>query len=62
MPKTTKYFVCGNNNLSQEESEVPSSPEDIESSDQELDHSNVKLVTSLYVNSVHERESHMQLL
>ena len=38
MPRTTKNSACGNNNLSQEESEVPSSSENIASSDQEIDH------------------------
>ena len=36
MPRTTKNSAHGNN-LLQEESEVPSSPEDIASSDQEVD-------------------------
>ena len=37
MPKATIRSACGNNNLSQEESEVPSSPEDTASSDHEID-------------------------
>ena len=37
MPRTAKNSAHGNNNLSQEESEVPSSPENIASSDQEID-------------------------
>ena len=37
IPRTKKYSAHGDNNLSQEESEVPSSPEDIASSDQEID-------------------------
>ena len=36
MPRTTTNSACGNN-LSQEESEVPSSPEDIVSSDHKKD-------------------------
>ena len=36
MPKNMKKSACGNN-LSQEVSEVPSSPEDTTSSDQEID-------------------------
>ena len=45
MPRATKTSACGNNNLSQEESEVPSSPEDIGSSDQEIDQEPDKKVT-----------------
>ena len=37
LPRTTINSACGNNSLLQEESEVPSSPEDIASSDQEID-------------------------
>ena len=37
MPRTTKNSACGNNNLSQEETEVPNSQEEITSSDQESD-------------------------
>ena len=37
MPRMKKDSSHGNNNLSQEESEVPSSPGDIGSSDQEID-------------------------
>ena len=37
MPRTTKNSAHGNNNLSQNETEVPSSPEDVSSSDQEQD-------------------------
>ena len=37
MSKTTKKSSCENSNLSQEEAEVPSSPEDTASSDQEID-------------------------
>ena len=37
MPRTIKKPAHGNNNLSQEETEVPSSQEDIPSSDQEID-------------------------
>ena len=37
MPNATKEFAPGNNTLSQEESEVPSSQEDTASSDQEID-------------------------
>ena len=36
MPKDTKTSPHGNNNLSPEETEVPSSPEDTASSDQEI--------------------------
>ena len=37
MPRTKNDSAFGKNNLSQEESEVPSSPEDIASSDQDID-------------------------
>ena len=37
MPRTTKNSSYGNNNLSQDETEVPSSQEDISSSDKEPD-------------------------
>ena len=37
MPRTTKNPAHGNNNLSQEQTEVSSSREDIPSSDQEID-------------------------
>ena len=37
MPRTAKSSACGNNNLSQDETEVPSSQEDVSSSDQESD-------------------------
>ena len=37
MPRTTKNSAHGNNSLSQEDTEVPSSQEDISSSDQEPD-------------------------
>ena len=37
MPKTTIKSAHENNNLKQEESEVPSSPEDTVSPDQEID-------------------------
>ena len=37
MPRTAKKSAHGNNNLSQEESEVPNSPKDIASSDKEID-------------------------
>ena len=37
MPRTTKNSAHGNNNLSQDETEVPSSQENISSSDQEPD-------------------------
>ena len=37
MPRTTKNFAHRNTNLSQDETEVPSSQEDVSSSDQEPD-------------------------
>ena len=37
MPRTTKNSVHGNNNFSQDETEVPSSQEDVSSLDQEPD-------------------------
>ena len=37
MPRTTTNSACGNNNLSQDETKVPSSQKDISSSDQEPD-------------------------
>ena len=37
MPKATQKSACGKHNLLQEESEVPRSPEDTASSDQEKD-------------------------
>ena len=37
MPKATQKSAHGEHNLLQEESEVPSSPEDTASSDQEID-------------------------
>ena len=37
MPRTTKNSAHGNNNLSQDETEVPSSQEDVLSSNQEPD-------------------------
>ena len=37
MPRTTKNSSCEKNNLSQDDTEVPSSQEDISSSDQEPD-------------------------
>ena len=37
MPRTAKNSAHGNNNLSQDETEVPSSQEDISSSDEEPD-------------------------
>ena len=36
MPRTTKNSAHGKNNFSQEESEFPSNPEDIASSDKEI--------------------------
>ena len=37
MPRTTKNSVNGNNHLPQDETEVPSTQEDVSSSDQEID-------------------------
>ena len=37
MPKATTKSACGNNNLSQDEIEVLSNPEDTASSHQEID-------------------------